>query len=89
MDLSDLKTWTDGLGVVVGAPHIVVPLLIAIGGIVWWFRRSGVRPDPPENGKGGSNGRATFNVQLVHHTAHRRRDWPLVAQAHGLRSGVA
>jgi hypothetical protein len=33
MDLSDLKTRTDGLGVVVGAPHIVVPLLIAIGGI--------------------------------------------------------
>jgi hypothetical protein len=56
------------------APHIVVPLLIAVGGIVWWFRRSGVRPDPPENDKGGSNGRATFNVQLVHHTAHGRRD---------------
>jgi hypothetical protein len=27
--------------------------------------------DPPENGKGGSNGKATFNLQLVH---HRRRD---------------
>jgi hypothetical protein len=38
MDLSDPKTWTDGLAVVVGAPHIVVPLVIAVGGAVWWVR---------------------------------------------------
>jgi hypothetical protein len=38
MDLSDPKTWTDGLGVVLGAPHIVVPLLVTVGGGVWWLR---------------------------------------------------
>jgi hypothetical protein len=27
MDLSDPKTWTDGLSVVLGAPHIVAPLV--------------------------------------------------------------
>jgi hypothetical protein len=37
MDLSDPKTWTDGLGVVVGAPHIVVPLLLAAAGGVGGF----------------------------------------------------
>jgi hypothetical protein len=44
MDLSDPKTWTDGLWVVVSAPHIVGPLLIAVGSIVWWFRGSVERP---------------------------------------------
>jgi hypothetical protein len=38
MDLTDPKTWTDGMGVVVGAPHIVVPLLIAVAVDVWWVR---------------------------------------------------
>jgi hypothetical protein len=38
MDLSDPKTWTEGLDVVVSARHIVIPLLIAVGGGVWWVR---------------------------------------------------
>ena len=38
MDLSNPKTWTDGISVVVGAPHIVFPLLAAWGVFVWWFR---------------------------------------------------
>ena len=38
MDLSDPKTWTEGQGVVASAPHIVVPLLIAVAGGVWWLR---------------------------------------------------
>ena len=38
MDLSDPKTWTDSVAVVANAPHIVVPLLIAVGGAVWWVR---------------------------------------------------
>jgi hypothetical protein len=38
MDLSDPKTWTDGLAVVGSAPHIVVPLLIAVCGVAWLVR---------------------------------------------------
>jgi outer membrane murein-binding lipoprotein Lpp len=38
MDLSDLKTWTDGLSVVGKAPHIVFPLMGAVAVAVWWFR---------------------------------------------------
>jgi len=38
MDLSDPKTWTDGLDVVVRAPHIVFPLLIAVGWGCFWVR---------------------------------------------------
>jgi hypothetical protein len=38
MDLSDPKTWTDGVAVVASAPHIIAPLLIAVVGGVWWVR---------------------------------------------------
>jgi hypothetical protein len=38
MDPSDPKTWTDGLSVVLGAPHIVAPLVGAVALGVWWFR---------------------------------------------------
>jgi len=38
MDLSDPKTWTEGFRVVIGAPYIVVPLLILVGGAAWWLK---------------------------------------------------
>jgi hypothetical protein len=38
MDLSDPKTWTDGIAVVGAAPHIVGPLLIAACGAGWWLK---------------------------------------------------
>ena len=38
MDLSDPKVWTDGIKVVVNAPHIVGPLMAATAIAVWWFR---------------------------------------------------
>jgi hypothetical protein len=38
LDLSNLKTWTDGLWGVISAPHIVVPLLAAVAIAGWWFR---------------------------------------------------
>jgi uncharacterized protein (DUF3084 family) len=38
MDLSDPKTWTDGLWVIASAPHIVVPLLFGVGTAVWLVR---------------------------------------------------
>jgi len=38
MDLSNPKTWTDGIGVVTTAPHIVVPLVVAALGLAYWFR---------------------------------------------------
>jgi hypothetical protein len=38
MDLSDPKTWTEELRVVIGAPHIVVPLLLLVGGGAWWLK---------------------------------------------------
>ena len=38
MDLSDPKTWTDGVAVVANAPHVVVPLLIAVGVGAFWVR---------------------------------------------------
>src|SRR5262245_48185252 len=38
MDLSNPKTWTDGLKVVVNAPHVVGPLMAATAIAVWWFR---------------------------------------------------
>jgi hypothetical protein len=40
MDLSNPKTWTDGLWGVINAPHIVVPLLVAVAIAGWWFRGS-------------------------------------------------
>lgn len=38
MDLSDPQVWKDGISVVVGAPHVVVPLLIAAAGAGWWLK---------------------------------------------------
>lgn len=38
MDLSNPKTWTDGVSVVVGGPHIITPLLLTVSACVWWFR---------------------------------------------------
>ena len=38
LDLSNLKTWTDGLWAVISAPHIVVPLLVLVAILSWWFR---------------------------------------------------
>jgi hypothetical protein len=38
LDLSNLKTWTDGLWAVISTPHIVVPLLAVVAIAVWWFR---------------------------------------------------
>jgi len=38
LDLSNLKTWTDGLWGVISAPHIVLPLLAAVAIAGWWFR---------------------------------------------------
>jgi hypothetical protein len=38
LDLSSLKTWIDGLWAVISAPHIVVPLLLAVAIAAWWFR---------------------------------------------------
>src|SRR5215813_12331616 len=38
MDLSDPKTWTDGVAVVANAPHIVVPLVLAVLWFGWWVR---------------------------------------------------
>jgi hypothetical protein len=30
LDLSNLKTWSDGLWAVISAPHILVPLLLVV-----------------------------------------------------------
>ena len=38
LDLSSLKTWTDGLWAVVSAPHILFPLLVVVAIAAWWFR---------------------------------------------------
>jgi hypothetical protein len=38
LDLSNLKTWTDGLWAVISAPHIVVPLFLVVAIAAWWFR---------------------------------------------------
>ncbi|MGB8892767.1 MAG: hypothetical protein WA322_16685 [Pseudolabrys sp.] len=38
MDLSNLKTWTDGLWGIISAPHVVVPLLVVVAIAAWWFR---------------------------------------------------
>jgi hypothetical protein len=38
MDLSNPHVWKDGIGTVLGAPHIVFPLLFLVAGAVWWFR---------------------------------------------------
>jgi hypothetical protein len=38
LDLSNLQDWKDGAAVVIAAPHIVVPLLVAVGTGVWLFR---------------------------------------------------
>jgi hypothetical protein len=38
MDLSDPETWKNGLRVLVSAPHVVVPLLIAVAFGTWWIR---------------------------------------------------
>jgi hypothetical protein len=38
LDLSNLKTWTDGLWAVISAPHILVPLLLVVAIAAWWFR---------------------------------------------------
>jgi hypothetical protein len=38
MDLSNPKVWSDGIGTLVSAPHIIVPLLILVAGSVWWLR---------------------------------------------------
>jgi len=38
MDLSDPKTWIDGVAVVSGAPHIVVPLVAGALWVGWWLR---------------------------------------------------
>jgi hypothetical protein len=38
MDLSDPKTWTDGFWLVVSAPHIAGPLVVAVGTAVWFVR---------------------------------------------------
>jgi len=38
LDLSTLKTWTDGLWAVISAPDIVVPLLVLLAIAVWLFR---------------------------------------------------
>jgi hypothetical protein len=38
LDLSNLKTWTDGLWAVINAPYIVVPLLLVVAIAAWWFR---------------------------------------------------
>lgn len=40
MDLGSLKTWTDGLAVVAGAPHIVAPLVVGAWGFGWWLKGS-------------------------------------------------
>src|SRR5215510_16440243 len=38
LDLSTLKTWTDGLWAVISAPDIVVPLLVLLAIAIWLFR---------------------------------------------------
>ena len=38
LDLSTLKTWTDGLWAVISAPHIIVPFLVLVAIAAWWFR---------------------------------------------------
>jgi hypothetical protein len=38
MDLSNPKTWTDGARVVIDAPHIVGPLVVAFIVGTWWLR---------------------------------------------------
>jgi hypothetical protein len=38
MDLTKAETWSNGLRIILDAPHIVVPLLILVAGAVWWFR---------------------------------------------------
>ena len=38
MDLSNLRTWTDGLWGIISAPHVVVPLLVVVAIAAWWFR---------------------------------------------------
>jgi hypothetical protein len=38
MDFTDPKVWTDGLGVVRNAPHIVLPLMFAAAASAWWFK---------------------------------------------------
>lgn len=38
MDLSDIETWKNGMWLVASAPHIVIPLIVLVGLIVWWSR---------------------------------------------------
>lgn len=38
VDISDPKFWAEGFRVVIAAPQIVVPLLIAFVSFTWWFR---------------------------------------------------
>jgi hypothetical protein len=38
LDITNLQTWKDGAIVVMGAPHIVVPLLFAAATCAWWLK---------------------------------------------------
>ncbi len=40
MDLTDPDTWINGAKVVIAAPQIVVPLLIAVASVAYWLRGS-------------------------------------------------
>jgi len=51
VDFSDRQVWKNGAAVVIGAPHIVVPLLAAVAIGVWWFRGR-----LEKSGKDGLNG---------------------------------
>lgn len=45
MDLSNLKTWTDGLWGIISAPHVVVPLLVVVAITAWCFEGHSKEPD--------------------------------------------
>ena len=38
MDLSSPKTWQDGIAAVIGAPQIMIPLVVLVTGGAWWLR---------------------------------------------------
>ena len=64
MDLSNPKTWADGLGTLMSAPHVIVPLLIVVAGVVWWIR--GMTEAATRDGLRAQIGALNERLQLAH-----------------------
>jgi hypothetical protein len=64
VDLSNPKTWADGLGTLMSAPHVIVPLLIVVAGAVWWIR--GTIEAATKHGLKAQLGALNERLQLAH-----------------------